>query len=56
MLRGGRLAYDGAVRPFFADRALVQAAAFEPPEVTRLGWALGCTPLDIDELVGWMGG
>lgn len=56
MLRGGRLAYDGAVRPFFADRALVQAAAFEPPEVTRLGWALGCTPLSVDELVDWMGG
>ena len=55
MLRGGALAYDGLVRPFFADDALVQAAAFEAPQVTRVGRALGCTPLRVEELLAWVG-
>jgi energy-coupling factor transport system ATP-binding protein len=53
LLAGGRLRYDGPVRPFFADPALVREASFLPPDVTRLGQALGCTPLRVDELVAW---
>ncbi len=54
LLDGGRLRYDGAVRDFFADDALVAAASFRAPEVTRLGRQLGCTPLSVDELLAWM--
>jgi energy-coupling factor transport system ATP-binding protein len=54
LLAGGRLAYDGSVRGFFADPARVAAAAFQPPDVTRLGQALGCTPLSVEELVSWL--
>jgi len=53
LLDDGRLRYDGPPRPFFADDALVEAASFRPPEVTRLGRLLGCTPLSVDELVMW---
>jgi energy-coupling factor transport system ATP-binding protein len=53
LLEAGRLRYDGPPRRFFADDALVAAAAFRPPEVTRLGKLLGCTPLSVDELVSW---
>jgi energy-coupling factor transport system ATP-binding protein len=53
LLEEGRLRYDGPPRRFFADDALVAAASFRPPEVTRLGRLLGCTPLSVDELVTW---
>jgi cobalt transport protein ATP-binding subunit len=56
LLSQGRLRYDGPVRAFFADGGRVAEAAFHPPEVTRLGQALGCTPLSVDELVGWIRG
>ena len=54
LLADGRLRYDGPLRPFFADDALVAAAAFRPPDVTRLGRLLGCTPLSVEELVSWI--
>ena len=54
LLADGRLAYDGPVRGFFEDPARVAAAAFQPPDVTRLGQALGCTPLSVEELVSWL--
>ena len=54
LLADGRLRYDGPVRPFFADPTRSCAAAsFRPPDVTRLGRLLGCTPLAVDELVAW---
>jgi len=53
LMAGGRLRYDGPVRPFFADPSLLAAASFRAPDVTRLGQALGCTPLAVDELVAW---
>jgi energy-coupling factor transport system ATP-binding protein len=54
LLAGGRVRYDGAPRAFFADERLVELAAFRPPDVTRLGGLLGCTPLSVEELVAWM--
>jgi energy-coupling factor transport system ATP-binding protein len=54
LLDDGRLRYDGPVRPFFADAALVEAASFRAPEVTRLGQAFGATPLCVDELLAWI--
>jgi energy-coupling factor transport system ATP-binding protein len=54
LLAEGRVRYDGPPRPFFADDHLVALAAFRPPEVTRLGRLLGCTPLSVEELVSWM--
>ena len=56
LLAGGRLRYDGPVRGFFADPARVAEAAFQAPDVTRLGQALGCTPLSVEELLSWMPG
>jgi len=55
LLQGGRLRYDGPLRPFLADERLAAEAAFRPPEVTRLGRLLGCTPLSVAELVAWIG-
>ncbi|TMA37927.1 MAG: energy-coupling factor ABC transporter ATP-binding protein [Deltaproteobacteria bacterium] len=55
LLKGGRIRYDGPLRPFFADEGLAAEAAFRPPEVTRLGRLLGCTPLSVAELVAWIG-
>jgi energy-coupling factor transport system ATP-binding protein len=55
LMSRGQLRYDGPVRDFFADPALVAEAAFRAPEVTRLGQCFGCTPLTVDELVAWMG-
>jgi len=55
LLADGRLRYDGPVRPFFGDDQLLAAAAFRPPDVTRLGRLLGCTPLSVEELLSWMG-
>ncbi len=54
LLAAGRLRYDGPVRGFFADSARGAVAAFRAPDVTRLGQALGCTPLSVEELVSWM--
>ena len=54
LLAGGRLRYDGPVRGFFADPGRVAEAAFQAPDVTRLGQALGCTPLSVEELLSWM--
>jgi energy-coupling factor transport system ATP-binding protein len=54
LLERGRLRYDGPVRPFFAEPALVAAASFRAPDVTRLGQAFGTTPLRVDELLGWI--
>jgi len=56
LLADGRLGYDGPPRAFFGDDVLVAAAAFRAPEVTQLGRLLGCTPLSVEELVGWMPG
>jgi energy-coupling factor transport system ATP-binding protein len=56
LLAAGRLRYDGPVRGFFADPALVAEASFRAPDVTRLGGAFGCTPLSVEELIGWMRG
>jgi len=55
LLKDGRVRYDGPLRPFFADEELAAEAAFRPPEVTRLGRLLGCTPLSVAELVAWIG-
>jgi energy-coupling factor transport system ATP-binding protein len=54
LLAGGHLRYDGPVRGFFADPGRVAEAAFQAPDVTRLGQALGCTPLSVEELLSWM--
>jgi energy-coupling factor transport system ATP-binding protein len=54
LLEGGRLRYDGPVRPFFADPALLAAASFRAPDATRLGQAFGATPLGVDELLAWI--
>jgi len=53
LLADGRLRYDGPLRPFFANEELLAAAAFRAPDITRLGRALGCTPLTVDEFLAW---
>jgi energy-coupling factor transporter ATP-binding protein EcfA2 len=54
LLADGRVRFDGEVRDFFADDALLAVASFRAPDVTQLGRLLGCTPLSVDELVSWM--
>jgi len=54
LLADGRIRYDGPLRPFLADDALLAAASFRAPDVTRLGRLLGCTPLSVEELVSWV--
>jgi cobalt transport protein ATP-binding subunit len=54
LLAGGRVRFDGTPREFFSDDDLVATAAFRPPDVTRLGRRLGCTPLSVEELVSWL--
>jgi energy-coupling factor transport system ATP-binding protein len=54
LLADGRVRFDGEVRDFYADDALLGVASFRAPDVTRLGRLLGCTPLSVDELVSWM--
>src|SRR6185436_8126260 len=54
LLAGGRVRYDDGPRDFFADDTLLAAAAFRAPDATRLGRLLGCLPLTVEELVGWM--
>jgi energy-coupling factor transport system ATP-binding protein len=56
LLADGTLRYDGPVRDFFADARLADEPAARPPDVTRLGRHLGCTPLTVTELVTWLGG
>jgi energy-coupling factor transport system ATP-binding protein len=53
LLDGGRLRYDGPVRGFFANAALVAAASFRAPDATRIGQAFGATPLSVEELLAW---
>ncbi len=54
MLAHGELRYDGPTREFFANDELIAEASFKIPDVTRLGRALGCTPLSVDELLAWL--
>jgi len=54
LLADGRLRYDGGIREFFGDPTLADEPAARPPDVTRLGRRLGCTPLTVDELVSWL--
>lgn len=51
VVRGGRIAFDGPLRALFANDELLTAARFRVPDATRVGRALGCTPLSVDELL-----
>lgn len=47
VLDGGRVAADLAPRALFADDALLARTRLMPPEITRLGRALGTAPLPL---------
>ncbi|MDX2169973.1 MAG: ABC transporter ATP-binding protein, partial [Deltaproteobacteria bacterium] len=51
VLRGGRVAFDGPLRALFAQEALLADCHFRLPDATRVGRALGFTPLSVDELL-----
>ncbi len=51
VLSEGRVAFDGPLRALFAEEALLASAHFRLPDATRIGRALGLTPLSVDELL-----
>jgi energy-coupling factor transport system ATP-binding protein len=55
LMDAGRLLFDGPFAAFVADAALLQAAAFEPPPVMRVGLAFGRATRTVDELVDALG-
>jgi energy-coupling factor transport system ATP-binding protein len=51
VLRGGRIAFDGPLRALFAQEQLLTECHFRLPDATRVGRALGFTPLSVEELL-----
>jgi energy-coupling factor transporter ATP-binding protein EcfA2 len=51
VLRGGHIAFDGPLRELFAKEDLLSACHFRLPDATRVGRALGFTPLSVEELL-----
>ncbi len=51
VLRGGRIAFDGALRELFAHETLLAECHFRLPDATRVGRRLGFTPLSVEELL-----
>ncbi len=51
VLSEGRVAFDGPLRALFTEEALLASAHFRLPDATRIGRALGLTPLSVDELL-----
>jgi energy-coupling factor transport system ATP-binding protein len=51
VMRGGRVVFDGPLRELFAREALLADCHFRLPEATRVGRALGFTPLSVEELL-----
>ncbi|MEO8606122.1 MAG: AAA family ATPase, partial [bacterium] len=57
VMRHGGIVFDGPLRQLFAHEALLTECHFRLPEATRVGRALGFTPLSVEELlVGVDGG
>ncbi|MGH7813978.1 MAG: ABC transporter ATP-binding protein [Candidatus Binataceae bacterium] len=54
LMRKGRKMFDGGVREFFLDDALLKSSSFRPPEVTQLSRRLGTLALTPDELAQWV--
>jgi energy-coupling factor transport system ATP-binding protein len=54
LLRTGRVAFDGPVRDFFAEEALLRESAFRPPEITLLARRFGFSALSVEEFVAAM--
>jgi energy-coupling factor transporter ATP-binding protein EcfA2 len=55
LMRRGRILFDGPVREFFADDALLRGSSFRPPEVTALGRRFGVIALTAAELIDGLG-
>ncbi|HLW70394.1 MAG TPA: energy-coupling factor transporter ATPase [Candidatus Binataceae bacterium] len=51
LLRQGRMLFDGPVREFFAQDALLRESSFRPPEITSLARRFGFTALSVEEFV-----
>ncbi|MGH7879653.1 MAG: ABC transporter ATP-binding protein, partial [Candidatus Binataceae bacterium] len=51
LLRQGRVLFDGPVREFFRQDALLRQSAFRPPEITLLACRFGFTALSVAEFV-----
>jgi len=51
VLSEGRVVFDGPLRALLAEEALLASARFRLPDCTRIGRALGLTPLSVDELL-----
>jgi energy-coupling factor transport system ATP-binding protein len=51
LLRKGRVRFDGSVREFFTQDALLRESSFRPPEITILARRFGFTALSVEEFV-----
>jgi energy-coupling factor transport system ATP-binding protein len=54
LMRGGQVLFDGGVRDFFADDAMLAGSSFRPPEVTALSRRFGTVALAPDEFAAWL--
>jgi energy-coupling factor transport system ATP-binding protein len=51
LMRGGRIAFDGALRRLFAEETLLEECHFRIPDVVRLAHRIGSSALSVEELV-----
>ncbi len=56
LMRRGAKIFDGGVREFFMNDALLRSSSFRPPEITELSRRFGTLALTTDEFVGWVKG
>jgi len=51
-MKSGEVIFHGDVRNFFNDMDLLKKLSIEPPLITELGWELGVSALNVEELAG----
>jgi energy-coupling factor transporter ATP-binding protein EcfA2 len=55
LLRKGRMLFDGPVRDFFMQDALLLESSFRPPEIALLARRFGLSSLSVEEFVASLG-
>jgi energy-coupling factor transport system ATP-binding protein len=56
LMRKGAKIFDGGVREFFMNDALLRSSSFRPPEITELSRRFGTLALTTEEFVEWVKG
>jgi energy-coupling factor transport system ATP-binding protein len=55
LLHKGRMLFDGPVRDFFMQDALLLESSFRPPEIALLARRFGLSSLSVEEFVASLG-